>query len=118
MILINPKRFLDGDTLVTHAQYSVFRHAVEAAGQVNSWVEKVTSGLIKEFLPPRSVDRTTALVLCNALYLLQRILGSKFDAFETKDGEFHLFDGSSVQTPFMASTKDQYISSYRRRKSP
>jgi hypothetical protein len=37
----------------------------------------------------------------------------KLDASETRDGEFHLLDGSSVEAPFMSSTDDdQYIASY------
>jgi serpin B len=78
---------------------------------VNSWVEKVTSGLIKELLPPDSVDETTRLVLGNALYF-KGAWTEKFDASETRDSEFHLLDGSSVQAPFMSSTDDQYVASY------
>lgn len=85
--------------------------AAEVAGQVNSWVEKVTSGLIKELLPAASVDHTTRLVLGNALYF-KGAWTEKFDASKTKDGKFHLLDGSSVQAPFMSSTKKQYLSSY------
>ncbi|KAL6637429.1 hypothetical protein ACP70R_025001 [Stipagrostis hirtigluma subsp. patula] len=85
--------------------------AAEVAGQVNSWVEKVTSGLIKELLPPGSVDQMTRLVLGNALYF-KGAWTEKFDASKTKDGEFHLLDGSSVQAPFMSSTKKQYVASY------
>ncbi|CAN6310191.1 unnamed protein product [Urochloa humidicola] len=87
------------------------KKAVEVAGQVNSWVEKVTSGLIKELLPPDSVDETTRLVLGNALYF-KGAWTEKFDASETRESEFHLLDGSSVQAPFMSSTDDQYIASY------
>ncbi|KAG8097598.1 hypothetical protein GUJ93_ZPchr0013g34129 [Zizania palustris] len=85
--------------------------AAEVAGQVNSWVEKVTSGLIKEILPPGSVDQTTRLVLGNALYF-KGTWTEKFDASKTKDGKFHLLDGKSVEAPFMSSTKEQYLSSY------
>ncbi|KAE8796186.1 Serpin-ZX [Hordeum vulgare] len=85
--------------------------APEVAGQVNSWVEKITTGLIKEILPAGSVDSTTRLVLGNALYF-KGAWTEKFDASKTKDEKFHLLDGSSVQTPFMSSTKKQYISSY------
>uniref|UniRef100_A0A0D9ZAH6 Serpin domain-containing protein n=1 Tax=Oryza glumipatula TaxID=40148 RepID=A0A0D9ZAH6_9ORYZ len=85
--------------------------AAEVASQVNSWVEKVTSGLIKEILPPGSVDHTTRLVLGNALYF-KGAWTEKFDASKTKDGEFHLLDGKSVQAPFMSTSKKQYISSY------
>ncbi|XP_066361491.1 serpin-ZXA-like [Miscanthus floridulus] len=87
------------------------KKAAEAAGQVNSWVEKITSGLIKEILPPGSVDHTTRLVLGNALYF-KGAWTEKFDASKTKDSEFHLLDGSSVQAPFMSSTEKQYIVSY------
>ena len=88
-----------------------FGQAAQVAGQVNSWVEKVTSGLIKELLPPGSVDGTTRLVLGNALYF-KGAWTEKFDASKTTDSEFHLLDGSSVQAPFMSSTDDQYIASY------
>uniref|UniRef100_A0ACD5X521 Uncharacterized protein n=1 Tax=Avena sativa TaxID=4498 RepID=A0ACD5X521_AVESA len=86
--------------------------AAEVAGQVNSWVEKLTSGLIKEILPGGSVDSSTRLVLGNALYF-KGAWTEEFDASKTKDGEFHLLDGSSsVQAPFMSSTDEQYISSH------
>lgn len=91
--------------------YFLLVQAAEVAGQVNSWVEKVTSGLIKELLPAASVDHTTRLVLGNALYF-KGAWTEKFDASKTKDGKFHLLDGSSVQAPFMSSTKKQYLSSY------
>ncbi|RCV41872.1 hypothetical protein SETIT_9G169300v2 [Setaria italica] len=87
------------------------KKAAQVAAQVNSWVEKVTSGLIKELLPPDSVDETTRLVLGNALYF-KGAWTEKFDASETRDSEFHLLDGSSVQAPFMSSTDDQYIAAY------
>ncbi|KAF0921996.1 hypothetical protein E2562_020677 [Oryza meyeriana var. granulata] len=85
--------------------------AAEVAGQVNSWVEKVTSGLIKEILPQGSVDHTTRLVLGNALYF-KGAWAEKFDASKTQDGEFHLLEGKSVQAPFMSTTEEQYLSSY------
>lgn len=78
---------------------------------MNSWVEKITSGLIKELLPPGSVDHTTRLVLGNALYF-KGVWTKKFDASQTKDGEFQLLDGSTVQAPFMSSTKKQCLASY------
>ncbi|TVU46173.1 hypothetical protein EJB05_05692, partial [Eragrostis curvula] len=78
------------------------KKAAEAASQVNSWVEKVTSGLIKELLPPGSVDHSTRLELGrkSLMHLKQKM------------AEFHLLDGSSVQAPFMSSTKKQYLASY------
>lgn len=85
--------------------------AAEVACQVNSWVEKLTSGLIRDILPEGSVDSSTRLVLGNALYF-KGAWTEEFDASKTKDGEFHLLDGSSVQAPFMSSTNERYLSSY------
>ncbi|CAL4943214.1 unnamed protein product [Urochloa decumbens] len=87
------------------------KKAAEASSQVNSWVEKVTSGLIKGLLPPGSVDQGTTLILANALYF-KGAWTKKFDASKTRDSEFHLLDGSSVQAPFMSSREDQYMASY------
>ena len=82
----------------------------EAVAQVNSWVEKATAGLIEDVLPQGSVDNSTVLVLANALYF-KGSWHEKFDSSKTRDSMFHLLDGSSVQTPFMSTTKKQYISS-------
>ncbi|TVU46120.1 hypothetical protein EJB05_05638, partial [Eragrostis curvula] len=87
------------------------RSAAEAATEVNLRVEKVTSSLIKEILLPGSVDHTTKLVLVNALYF-KGTWSEKFDPSKTKDLQFHLLDGSSVQAPFMSSKEDQYIASF------
>ncbi|CAM0877740.1 unnamed protein product [Alopecurus aequalis] len=80
----------------------------EATVQVNSWVEKVTTGLIRDILPQGSVDSDTRLVLGNALYF-KGAWHEKFDASRTRDDMFHLLDGGSVQTPFMSFTNEQYI---------
>ncbi|KAF8722118.1 hypothetical protein HU200_022758 [Digitaria exilis] len=85
--------------------------AEEVPGRVNSWVEKVTSGRIKDLLQPGSVDKDTMLILANALYF-KGAWAKKFDVSKTEDSEFHLLDGSSVQAPFMSSGDDQYIASY------
>ncbi|CAL4934728.1 unnamed protein product [Urochloa decumbens] len=85
--------------------------AAQVAGEVNSWVEQVTSGLIKELLPRGSVNRNTRLVLANALYF-KGAWTDKFDPEMTRNGEFHLLDGSSVEAPFMSTWSKQYIASY------
>ncbi|VFQ99126.1 unnamed protein product [Cuscuta campestris] len=86
--------------------------ANEAANQVNLWVEKETGGLIKEILPVGAVDSTTRLVLANALYFKGN-WADKFNPLETKDNEFHLLNGSSVQVPFMSSKKKQCVKSFK-----
>ncbi|PON99181.1 Serpin family [Trema orientale] len=85
--------------------------AAEVTGEVNAWAEKETSGLIKEVLPPGSVDSTTKLIFANALYF-KGAWSAQFDASETKDHDFHLLNGSSVKVPFMTSKKKQVISAY------
>ena len=74
-------------------------------GQVNSWVDQVTSGLIKEMLPAGSIETDTRLVLGNALYF-KGAWTQKFHASGTKDDNFHLVDKTSVKTPFMSSKYD------------
>ncbi|KAK1395733.1 Serpin-ZX [Heracleum sosnowskyi] len=85
--------------------------ASEVTDSVNSWVEKETNGLINEILPSGSVDSLTRLVFANALYF-KGAWTDKFDASMTKDDEFHLLDGSSIQVPFMTSKKKQLISAF------
>lgn len=85
--------------------------AVQVASEVNSWVEKETNGLIKELLPSGSVDGSTRLILANALYF-KGAWNDKFDSSQTKDYDFYLIDGSSVQVPFMTSKKKQFISTF------
>ncbi|PQQ12019.1 serpin-ZX [Prunus yedoensis var. nudiflora] len=81
--------------------------AAQVTSGVNSWAEKETSGLIKEILPPGSVDSTTKLIFANALYF-KGVWNEKFDASTTKEHDFHLLDGSTVKSPFMTSKKKQF----------
>lgn len=76
--------------------------------EVNSWAAETTNGLIKELLPHGSLNISTALVLANALYFKGE-WNDKFDPSKTRNGEFHLFNGSSIQVPFMTSQKKQFI---------
>lgn len=75
------------------------------------WADKETNGLIKEILPSGSVDASTRLILANAVYF-KGAWNEKFDASETKDHEFFLLNGSSVQAPFMSSKKKQYVRAF------
>ncbi|KAE8718152.1 Serpin-ZX [Hibiscus syriacus] len=70
--------------------------AVQVAGEVNSWAEKETSGLIKEVLPPGSVDASTRFIFANALYF-KGAWNEAFDASKTKDYDFQLVNGNSVK---------------------
>lgn len=81
------------------------------ANEVNAWAEKETNGLIKELLPSGSVDGSTRLILANALYF-KGAWNEKFDASKTRDSNFYLTDGSSVQVPFMTSKKKQFLRAF------
>lgn len=81
------------------------------ASDVNSWAEKQTSGLIKELLPPGSVDNSTRLIFANALYF-KGAWNEKFDASKTKEDDFHLLNGNSIKVPFMTSHKKQFIRAF------
>lgn len=85
--------------------------AVEVANEVNSWAEKETNGLIKQVLPSGSVDHSTKLIFANALYF-KGTWNEKFDGSETKHEDFHLLNGTKVQTPFMTSKKKQFVSEF------
>jgi len=85
--------------------------AVEVTKEVNLWAEKETNGLIKELLPPRSVDSLTRLIFANALYF-KGAWSEKFDVSKTKDYDFHLLNGSTVKVPFMTGEEMQFIEAY------
>lgn len=48
------------------------------------WAEKETNGLIKEVLPPGSVDISTKLIFANELYF-KGAWNETFDSSKTKD---------------------------------
>jgi len=85
--------------------------AVEVTKEVNLWAEKETNGLIKELLPPRSVDSLTRLIFAYALYF-KGAWSEKFDVSKTKDYDFHLLNGSTVKVPFMTGEEMQFIEAY------
>ena len=83
----------------------------EASEKVNAWAKEETHGKIKGLLPPGSVDGNTRLVLANALYF-KGAWAKPFDSFHTKDGEFFLLDGSSIQVPMMRTSQKQYVKDF------
>ena len=85
--------------------------AEEVRCEVNAWVEKETNGLIKDLLPDGSVSSDTLLILANALYFKGAWMET-FDASRTKEDDFHLLNGSSVQVRFMRSWERQLVSAF------
>jgi serpin B len=67
---------------------------------INQWVEDQTEDKIKDVLPPGSIDALTRLVLSNAIYFNASWM-HPFEKRATKDGAFHLLDGSTVTVPMM-----------------
>ncbi|KAK1380221.1 Serpin-ZX [Heracleum sosnowskyi] len=99
------------DNLYKAASHEVdFKNkAEEARHLVNSWVEKNTNDLVKEILPPKSLTRSTRLVLANALYFKGEWT-NLFDADDTEDYDFYFLNDDSVKVPFMRMGGHQRIS--------
>ena len=72
----------------------------QAASLINDWLSKRTAGQIPEALGPSAIDPETVTILANAVYFRAGWRG-KFDTGRTKDGEFHLLDGTTIALPMM-----------------
>ncbi|KAK1316246.1 Serpin-ZX [Acorus calamus] len=83
----------------------------EATKEVNSWAETATNGLIKDVLPPGSVNSNARLILANGLYF-KGSWKDKFDPSVTSKSDFHRLDGSSIKHPFMTSRKKRFLRSH------
>jgi serpin B len=78
-----------------------FTSAPEAARQqINDWVDRETQGKIKDIMPPDSVDRSTRMVLANAIYF-KAAWQEAFVKKLTSDAPFTLLDGTRVQVSTM-----------------
>ncbi|KAH6773879.1 hypothetical protein C2S51_012283 [Perilla frutescens var. frutescens] len=85
--------------------------AEEARQQVNAWADNETNGLIKEIVPPKSVNHMTRLILANAVYF-KGAWTEEFDASLTSDRDFYLINGSPVRTPFMTCWEKQRVRAF------
>ncbi|AES73938.1 serpin-like protein [Medicago truncatula] len=72
------KQIMSSDYKATLASVDFMFKAPEVRKEVNIWVEKETNGLIKELIPPGSVDSLTSLIFANALYF-RGAWNEKFD---------------------------------------
>ena len=103
--------FLD----VLAANYGAGMMAVDFVGvpdesrvRINDWVSDETSGKVKDLLPPGGIDRSTRLVLTNAIYFNASWLWP-FSPRDTEARPFHLDGGGTVSVPMMTeTTKDFY----------
>jgi serpin B len=69
---------------------------------INSWATKKTHGKITQLFADRDIDRSTALVLANAVYF-KAAWQIKFDPKLTTSGDFHITGGSTAPVPFLAT---------------
>jgi len=71
-----------------------------ARARINEWVEEKTKSRIKDLLPPRSIDRLTALVLANAIYF-KGDWQTPFDPRLTRTDTFHATPDRDVDVSLM-----------------
>ncbi|MCH83432.1 serpin-ZX, partial [Trifolium medium] len=102
------KEIVATDFKATLASVDFMTKALEVRKEVNLWAEKETNGLIKNLLPPGSVNTLTKLIFANALYF-KGAWEEEFETLYTKDYDFHLLNDNSVKVPFMRSWKEQFI---------
>ncbi|KAK2360372.1 serpin-ZX [Trifolium repens] len=105
------KQLITSDFKASFASVDFVNKHDEARKEVNLWVENKTKGIIKDILSPGMVHSLTRLIFANALYF-KGAWKQEFDISKTKDYDFHLLNGSSVEVPFMTSKDDQFISSF------
>ncbi|XP_045471064.1 serine protease inhibitor 88Ea-like isoform X1 [Harmonia axyridis] len=78
-----------------------FRTDAEAArNRINQWVEDRTNRMIKNLLPPGSVDQLTDLVLVNAAYFKGMWL-KKFNPAETRQEIFYVSPTKQIMVDMM-----------------
>ncbi|KAL9441019.1 hypothetical protein AB3S75_019651 [Citrus x aurantiifolia] len=78
------KQIVDNIYKTASNQVDFQTKAAEVYREVNMWAEKETNGLIKEVLPPGSVDISTKLIFANELYF-KGAWNETFDSSKTKD---------------------------------
>ncbi|HZZ70695.1 MAG TPA: serpin family protein [Pirellulales bacterium] len=85
-------------------QVDFAKDANAARAKINAWVEQQTEHKIKDLLPAGAVDRSTRLVLTNAIYF-KSSWQHEFHKSATADGPFHTGD-KTEQVPLMRQTRD------------
>ena len=76
---------------------------------INEWVAEQTRNTIKDIVPPDVIkpDRTR-LVLANAIYFKAN-WRYRFEESLTYEGQFHLLDGETVDTPMMTMEESEWF---------
>ena len=99
--------FLASYLTLTRQEYGAELGVVDYVGQteaarqeINAWVEKQTADKIKDLLPVGVLDRTTRLVLTNAIYF-KGDWSSPFKKEQTHDEDFAVSATQKVKVPLM-----------------
>jgi len=74
-----------------------------ATQHINKWVADQTRDRIRDLIPAGALDKTTRLVLANALYL-KAPWASEFSENATQPEPFHIRGGTAVNVPMMRKT--------------
>ena len=75
----------------------------ESRVRINEWVAEETADKVEDLLPPGTIERSTRLVLTNAIYFNASWLWP-FSQRDTEVRPFHLAGGSTVRVPMMTET--------------
>jgi serpin B len=99
--------------LLTHnygAAFEPLDFIADAGGatqHINKWVADQTRDRIRDLIPGGALDKTTRLVLANALYL-KAPWASEFSEKATKPEQFHIRGGAAVDVPMMRKTDKNF----------
>lgn len=85
-----------------------FLRAPDAARlHINAWIAQQTNNRIRNMLPPGSLDRTSRLVLTNAIYFKGKWV-RPFQKQSTKTADFTLFDGRQTPVQLMSAQQRRF----------
>ncbi|MBX9586307.1 MAG: serpin family protein [Gammaproteobacteria bacterium] len=84
------------------------KNALKAVEQVNQWANTNTHGMIKDILQPSDVDKSTAMILANAIYF-QGFWPVEFDVKNTANMDFTLLNNKKVSVATMTKKDDYFI---------
>ena len=80
---------------------------VAATQHINKWVADQTRDRIRDLIPRGALDKTTRLVLANALYL-KAPWANEFSENATQPEPFHVHGSASVDVPMMRKTDKHF----------
>ncbi len=78
-----------------------------ATQRINKWVADQTRERIRDLIPARALDKTTRLVLANALYL-KAPWASEFSDNATQPEPFHVRGGATTDVPMMRKRSEHF----------